>query len=344
MQFATAGNAEYISVGSIFNTQGNVGQQFFLQAVADLAGSHEFAFSTGQRRSIDHKVHGQGRLVHAQHRQAFRIVFVGNGYADTDVFDTGNNHDIAGFSFFQRYAFQALEAQQLVDAALGNLFFMIHHGNNLAGFDAAVQDAADTEAAGIVVVVQLGNLELQRFVRAAAWCRRVFQNGLEQRTHIAALVVLIQFGKAGQAGSIDDREVQLFVGCAQVVEQFECLVDNPAWTGRRFVDFVDNNDRFQTQSQGFFGHETGLRHRAFLCVNQQYDAVNHAQYTFHFATKIGVSRGIYDVDVVAFVFDGGIFSENGNAAFFFKIVAVHDAFFDLLVGTECTGLAQQLVN
>ena len=57
---------------------------------------------------------------------------------------------------------------------------MIHHGNDLAGFDAAVQDAADTEAAGVVVVVQLGNLQLQRFVRAAAWCRRVFQNGLEQ--------------------------------------------------------------------------------------------------------------------------------------------------------------------
>ena len=81
-----------------------------------------------------------------------------------------------------------------------------------------------------------------------------------------------------------------------------------------------------------------------MCVNQQYDTVDHAQYTFHFATKIGVSRGIYDVDMVAFVFDGGIFSENGNAALFFKIVAVHDAFFDLLVGTECAGLTQQLVN
>ena len=174
MQFAAAGNAEDIGIGSVFNTQGNVGQQFFLQAVADLAGSYEFAFSTGQRRSIDHKVHGQCRLVHAQHRQAFGVVFVGNGYADTDVFDTGNNHDVAGFSFFQRYAFQALEAQQLIDSALGDLFFMIHDGNDLAGFDAAVQDAADTEAAGVVVVVQLGNLQLQCFVRAAAWCRRVF--------------------------------------------------------------------------------------------------------------------------------------------------------------------------
>ena len=86
----------------------------------------------------------------------------------------------------------------------------------------------------------------------------MFQNGLKQRAHIAALVVFIQFGKAGQAGSIDDREVQLFVGCAQVVEEFESLVDNPAWTGRRFVDFVDDNDRFQTQSQAFFWSRNGF--------------------------------------------------------------------------------------
>ena len=100
---------------------------------------------------------------------------------------------------------------------------MVHNGNDLAGFDAAVQDAADTEAASVVVVVQLGNLKLQRCVCVTAWRRRVFQNSLEQRTHVAALIVFIQFGKAGQAGSIDDREVQLFVSCAQVVEQFECF-------------------------------------------------------------------------------------------------------------------------
>ena len=136
----------------------------------------------------------------------------------------------------------------------------------------------------------------------------------------------------------------MLVGCAQVVEEFESLVDDPARTGGRFVDFIDDDDWFQSQSQGFFGNETGLRHRALLRVHQQYDAVHHTQNTLHLAAEVGVSRGIDDVDVVAFVIDGGVFGEDGNATFFFKVVAVHHAFVNLLVGAKCTGLAQQLVN
>ena len=46
-----------------------------------------------------------------------------NGYADADVVDAGNQHDVAGLGFLQRHAFQAsLKPEQLVDAALGDLF------------------------------------------------------------------------------------------------------------------------------------------------------------------------------------------------------------------------------
>ena len=68
------------------------------------------------------------------------------------------------------------------------------------------------------------------------------------------------------------------------------------------------------------------------------------QNALHLAAEVGVSRSVDDVDVVAFVIDGGVFGENGNTAFFFNVVAVHHALVNLLVGAECTGLAQQLVN
>ncbi len=131
-------------------------------------------FRTRQRAGVDHKVHRQRRFVYAQHRQAFGVVFVGDGYADADVFDTGNNHDVASFGFFKRYALQAFKTQKLVDAALGDLLLVVHDGNGLAGFDASVQDATDAEADSVVVVVELGDLQLQRLVRAAARCGRVF--------------------------------------------------------------------------------------------------------------------------------------------------------------------------
>ena len=57
-----------------------------------------------------------------------------------------------------------------------------------------------------------------------------------------------------------------------------------------------------------------------------------------------MARRIDDIDMRAFVFDSRVFGQNGNAAFFFKIVAVHHALVDFLVFPEGAGLTQQLVN
>ena len=153
---------------------------------------------------------------------------------------------------------------------------MVHHGYLHTRFDAAVQNAADTQAAGIVVVVQLRNLQLQRRVRIAAGWRCVFQNSFEQHAHIGFRAIFFQTRKAAQTGSVHNREIQLLVGRAQCVKQFEGLVNHPAGTGGRFVDFVNHDNGFQAECKGFFGDEAGLRHRAFLRVHQQHHAVHHA--------------------------------------------------------------------
>ena len=55
-------------------------------------------------------------------------------------------------------------------------------------------------------------------------------------------------------------------------------------------------------------------------------------------------RGIDDVDVHAFVFDGAVFRQNRDAAFLFDVTAVHHALIDLLVAAEGSRALQQLVN
>ena len=138
-----------------------------MQAVADLAAGNKFAFGAGQGAGVYHKVHGEGGLVYAEHGHAHRVVFLANGDADADVVDTGNNHDFAGFGFILRHALKAFKAQQLVDAALCHLFFVIHHRHHLAGLDAAIQNTANAQAAGVTVVIELRNLQLQRRIGAA---------------------------------------------------------------------------------------------------------------------------------------------------------------------------------
>ena len=78
----------------------------------------------------------------------------------------------------------------------GDLFFMIRDGNDLwPWFDAAVQDAADAEAAGVVRRSPLGNLQVAAFCPrlplGAGVCLKWSRTG----AHVAALVVFIQFGK-----------------------------------------------------------------------------------------------------------------------------------------------------
>ena len=344
MQFATPRHTEHVGIGGVFHAQGNVGEQFAGQAVADLARSNEFAFRARQRAGVHHKVHGQSRLVHAQHRHANGVFLVANGYADADFVNARNNHNIARLGFVQRHALQAFEAEQLVDAPCGDLFIVVHHGNLHPGADFAVQNAPNAKATGVVVIIQLRNLQLQGGVGIAAGLGRVFQNGFKQHAHIGFAAVFFQTGKAAQTRCVHNREIQLLIACAQAVKQFKGLVNHPAGAGGRFVDFVNHHNRAQTQRKGFFGNEAGLRHRAFLRVHQQHHAVHHAEHALHFAAKIGVPRSIDDVDMVAVVFDGGVFGENGDTALFFQVVAVHHALFYLLVGAESARLAQQLVN
>ncbi|MOA04876.1 hypothetical protein D3C78_1244490 [compost metagenome] len=172
----------------------------------------------------------------------------------------------------------------------------------------------------------------------------MLQNGFEQRAHVAFAHVRGQAGVARQARGVHHREVQLLFGRAQLVEQVERGVDDEVGAGAGAVNLVDDHDRLQAQGQRLARHENGLRHRAFNGVHQQQHAVDHGQHAFDFAAEVRVSRGIDDVDVRAFVFNGTVLGQNRDAAFFFQIVRVHDPFGQRLVFAEGAGLAQQLVD
>jgi len=87
-----------------------------------------------------------------------------------------------------------------------------------------------------------------------------------------------------------------------------------------------------------------LRHRTFLCIDQQQNAVDHRQHALDLAAEIGMARGIDDIDMRAFIFDRAVLRQNRNATFFFKIVGIHHPVVDLLVVAEGTRLTQKLVD
>ena len=208
----------------------------------------------------------------------------------------------------------------------------------------AALDAADADTAHKLVVVDGGNEQLQIAVLIARGRVNVVDDRLKQRHEIRALLVR-RIGRRALAGRAEDRRrLELFVRRIQVEQQLEHLIDDLMHARIGPVDLVDDDDDLVPQLQRLLQHEPRLRHRAFGCVDQQQNAVDHFQDALHLAGKVGVARRVDDVDLVILVVNRRILGENGDAALALEIAGVHHALHHSLIFTIHAALLQHLVD
>ncbi len=217
-----------------------------------------------------------------------------------------------------------------------------HHFLRL--LDGAAADAPDGDAAEEVGVVHRGDVELQRRAGIAAGLRDVLQHGVEQRAHVGADHAGLGGRPAVQRRGVDHREIELFFGGAELVEQVEGLVHHPFGAGGLAVHLVHHDDGAQSLRERLARHEARLRHRALDRIDQQEHAVDHRQDALDLAAEIGVAGSVDDVDVHAQVVDRGVLREDRDAALALDVVRVHDALDEMLVGGKGAGLLQELVD
>ena len=231
MQFAPARHFEDAILVGFLHPQRYVVLQFLLQAVPDLAPGDVLAFASGQGRVVDTEVHDQGGLVHLEHGQGLGVGRVGHGHADTDVFNAVDQHDVARAGFAHLHTVQALERQHLVDAALdGTPVRAFHHQHVHGRANGSGADAANANAADKGGEVERRNLQLQGRSRVALVGRYMVEHGVKQGRHVGApllaLWALFHGRPAVQARGVHDREVELLIGGAELVEQIERSVDH----------------------------------------------------------------------------------------------------------------------
>ena len=325
-----------------------------MQALADLAAGDELAFGAGVRRAVDHEGHVQRRLIDLEHRQRLGRAHVGQRAADRKLIDAGHQHNVAGHGFFKRHALNALETEDLIDLGIlrravrelaVGIGLAVHHRHLLRRFDAAALNAADADAADIRGIIERRDLQLQRAVDVIGLGRRhVLEDSLEHRAHVGRRRLEFGLGVAVDRRGVDDREVELLVAGAELVEEVEGLVDDPVRARTVAVNLVDHHDRLEAQGQRLLGHEAGLRHRAFDSIDEKQHAVDHAQHALDLATEVSVPRGVDDVDVHTLVIDRQVLGQDGDAPLLFEVVRIHHALGDVLVRGEGAGLLQELVD
>ena len=247
--------------------------------------------------------------------------------------------------FFDGGALNTAESENLRDTTVfDQLAILAENLDGLVRLDRTGSDTAGDDAAEEVVGFEDRADHAERAFFDLG-LRHVLDDEIEKRRKtLIARAFRIDVHPAGTAGTVKDREVELFVGGVESREKIEDFVDDFLVAGVRTVDLVDGDDRTETDLQRLADHELGLRHRAFGGIDQNNRAIHHRQDTLDFTAEVGVAGGVDDVDAGIFPFDRGRFGENGNAALFFDVVGIHHAFHHALVFAERTGLLQKLVN
>ena len=101
---------------------------------------------------------------------------------------------------------------------------------------------------------------------------------------------------------------------------------------------------FRSEVERFFQNEAGLRHGAVQGVHQQQHGVDHLEHALHLAAEVGMAGGVNDIDLVGAVVDREALGQDGDAAFFFKVVRVHDPLGDGFIVAVDSGVFKHGIN
>src|SRR5262249_27987798 len=147
LEFAAAEHAERLGRVGGFHANGDVGEQLFLQAVAEVAGGEIATFAARERAGVDGEDHGQRGLIDDQGFQRHGAVELDDAFADLDAFDSGDRDDIARRDSFGFVALEAAEGEELGDAGRVDLAAELADADFGAAIERAIEHAADGDSA-----------------------------------------------------------------------------------------------------------------------------------------------------------------------------------------------------
>src|SRR5712672_3767026 len=247
-----------------------------------------------------------------------------DAFADLDAFDAGDGHQVARENVFGFVAFEPAKSVELGDA--GGIEFAVElaDANFRAALDGAVEHAADGDAAEKIAVIEIHHLDLQDAFRIAGRRGDGFDDSLEERQEIFRVIADFAMGHADACVGVNDRKIELVFRSVEVDEKIVDFVEHFLGASVGAIDFIEHDDGWQLGRKGLLQDIASLRQRAFAGVNQDNDAIDHAQRTLDFAAEIAVAGRVNDIDFSVVKKESGILGENGDAALALEIVGIHD--------------------
>ena len=267
----------------------------------------------------------------------------GDRVPDVHVFDAGDRDDVACRRLRDAHALQALEAPQRADLPLQHAV-LADDGHHFLRLDRAISNAADRDAADVLVVDGVVHQELQGEGGVALGRGKALDQRFEERRQVARFVCELALGDPVFADRIDVREVGLLVGRPEVAEQIEHFVEGFVGTRVASIDLVDDRDDGQVELDALRQNEPCLGKGALGCIHQEQRAVGHAQRPLDLTTEVGVSGRVDEIDLVVFPANRCVLRQNRDAALTLEVVRIEHALAHGLIRPKDARLMQHRVH
>ncbi len=338
VQFPAPGDLDPVRSPNVLDTERHVDPLLARQPVPDLAQGDCLALGPRERTAVHEEEHRDRRLLDLERRQDLvRRVGRRDRITHSQLLESRDPDDVAGRDLLDLFALDAPghpEPARRRGIAPGDLpvaRLAVDPARRAADelLPAAMdtlEHAAAADPAQVVAPGERRDLHPERGVDHGVRRRHALDDRLEERRHPLVRVLLqVADEPPRQPGAVEDREVRLLVGRAQLEEQVEGVVERLIGIGVRPVDLVEEHDRPEAALQRPHEHVPRLRHRTLVGVHQEERPVDHRQHPLDLPAEVRVPRSVDDVDPVPLPLDRAVLGADRDAPLALEIARVHDA-------------------
>src|SRR5205823_5740895 len=216
--------------------------------------------------------------------------------------------------------------------------------DRIADRDATADDTPERNSSEIIAVIQIRHQHLKKWLARNFWRWHMLDDRLKERRHVLVVFMQLTHSKAILRARVNDWEIELLIARFQFDKKIENHVDDPMRSCVFSIDLIDDNDRLEFVLQRLAQNKARLRLRPIVRIDHEQHAVHHLHDPLDFASKIGVTGRIDDVDSIAVPLKGRVLRANRNSFLTLEIHRIHYPFLDLLIGAKRARLPQQLID
>src|SRR5713101_5960748 len=322
----------------------NVPPGFPNEPIANMSRRHKFPLASGKRRIVHQDAHSNRWRIDIDKLKRRALFSIGQRFTDISVFKSGKAHNFAGARFLGFDLFETGMGKERGDGSAFAISIAMKTDNRIANTHAAANDATESNAPDIITVIKIRNEHLKKGIGRNLRWRHVLNNGLEKRSHVFVLIVQFAHGKTIPGAGVNDRKVELLIARFQFDEEIEDQVQRFARFRVLSVDLVNDDDGFETILQRLAQNETSLRLRSIVRVDHEQNAIDHLHNSFDLTAKVGVTRGVDNVDAVTVPLKRRVLRANSDPLLALEIHRVHHPLLDFLIRPKSPRLTQELIH